>query len=115
MAENENEIGSEDEIGNEDEIATEDETETEEEKPAETYTVSYKTGTSGGGVSDMPKPLKEKNKAPGEYTVSGAAPARLNFTFDGWTMSPGDEKKDAGATYQIEDANVTFTAQWKPL
>jgi uncharacterized repeat protein (TIGR02543 family) len=77
------------------------------------FTVSYKTGTSGGGVSGMPS--NEKDKAAGSYAVPDTPPTRLNYTFDGWTMSPGDEKKDAGATYQIEDANVTFTAQWKPL
>jgi uncharacterized repeat protein (TIGR02543 family) len=73
------------------------------------YTVTYAAGS--GGVSGLPGGATVRVDA--RYTVSSAVPARVNYTFDGWTASFGGTYSGGGA-FTMPAANVVLTARWTP-
>lgn len=70
----------------------------------ETYTVTY---DCNGGTSGCPENVT--GIASNTSITLADAPAKANYTFDGW--SNGSQTYPAGASYPVT-GNVTFTAQW---
>ena len=82
--------------------------------PQATYTVTYSgNGSTGGAV-----PVDANSYLQGAtVTVLGAGTlTRTGYTFNGWnTVANGSGARyDAGNTYTMGTANITFYAQWTP-
>ena len=79
------------------------------------YSISY-VGGETGGVEVTNLPATVENVLHGTtQTVSEDEPAADGYVFAGWSVEPSDKgiPTEGGATFEMPENNVTFTAQWK--
>ncbi len=78
-----------------------------------TYIVTYVDGVDGEEIS-MPS-NSNRFKEGATFTISGANPSRLGYTFAGWVSSAFDGVKQANASFTMPASDVTLTATWNPI
>ncbi|MBQ2718309.1 MAG: InlB B-repeat-containing protein [Clostridia bacterium] len=78
-----------------------------------TYSVTYVDGVDGEEIS-MPS-NSNRFKEGVTFTISGANPSRLGYTFAGWESSAFDGVKQANASFTMPASDVTLTATWNPI